>query len=334
MTSEHPHTHRAVSGRAESSAGTSTGELAASDAPRPQEPPPEPPPEPAPVAGPSTFELAAPSRRARRRARDRRALLAALGVTLMLAAGVGVAGWLWIQNLPEATSRLPTSDPDEAASAELAARRPPQTGAAAGSGRPEGAGAARRPGFVSTELDETPDLPALRRLQDEGLTLGGAEGLPDVRGQLPAQLAGLLSCRFAFGVWEFSPNHRFRFLTTCGHEAQRVWVGAYGVEGTQIATSPLQADGVTWSTVFQLQKPTHLVTQVQGPDGPITIRQKLTAVTPGLKGEGFRSAFSEKNRLTVQGVGRSQAPAQAPTQPPPTEVEPPPRDPLLDLLRQ
>lgn len=279
--------------------------------------------------GPTSQDLAAPSRRARRRARDRRALVAALITTVAAAGVLLVTGWIFIQRVPE-------KEPQALVAPELPL---PGEEDLRGPGGPPKMGAAaaelpsRRPGVVSTPLDETPDLPALRRLQDEGLTLG-AEGLPDIRGRIAPQTAGLLSCRFAYGVWELSPNQRFRFLTTCGHEEGRIWVGAYAVRGTQVVTSPLSAEGATWTTVFELQKPTRVTTQLESQAGAVEIRQKLTAVTPGLNGDGFHATYRDRNQLQVrEGGPGSAAPPASPSEERELERSPE-RDPLLDLLNR
>lgn len=269
-------------------------------------------------------ELAAASRRARRRARDRRALVSALVATVVAAALLYGVGWAWIQSVPERDPQAVTAPASTGAHPPGGAERSP---AVPTPGRPSPA--PERPGVISTPLDETPDLPAIRKLRDEGLTVG-AEGLPEIRGPVAPEVAARFSCRFAYAIWELSPNRRFRFLTTCGREQGQTWVGAYEIRGTQVVTSALSAEGARWTSVLQLQKPTSVQTEVVVPpdEAPLRIRQKLTAVRPGMNGDAFFGVFSGKNPVQLP---EGPSPVSASGEPPDTadkEVS----DPLLDLL--
>jgi hypothetical protein len=183
----------------------------------------------------------------------------------------------------------------------------------------------------------------------EGLTVG-AEGLPAVsavvEGPAVAAKAAVETCRFAFAVWEFSPNQRFRFLTTCPPLKGQVLVGAYEVEGSRLRLSPLLTEGVELVSEFELAKPSRVFTRVRfaDPRGEVVlgVEQRLTAMRPGLDGDAFRDTFAPRNALTLPsnpgptGRGRDGPPAaeprRVPAEPraaPAEKVE----DPLLDLLR-
>lgn len=235
---------------------------------------------------------------------------------------------------------------------EGAARSPPEQagGAVAQLGRGEargeptalgsGAGAARR---SSGELDESPELPALRMLEWQGLTIG-AEGIPKVElagssahgsgpmspgglgstgvsaqpeGDVASALAGQEACRFAYGVWELSPNQTFRFLSTCRGLGALELVGAYDVRDAKIVLSELRSGGARWSGVLDVERPSTMVTTVLSyrsgrPPLRLVVTQRVTVLRGGLHGEDFRSSFRRKNRLTLPEPPRADLPASAP----------------------
>jgi hypothetical protein len=271
----------------------------------------------------SSRELAEASRRQGRKERDRRAERRAMQVLVGLFAGLGGLGLLAVNLLLE---------------------DPPPSAVAVAPGAPD---PAARPGVFSTAPDETPDLPVVRALLREGLTLG-AEGLPAVaavvEGPAVAAKAAVETCRFAYGVWELSPNQRFRFLTTCPPLAGQILVGAYEVEGSRVRLSPLLTEGVQLVTELELQKPSVARTQVLFQDArgavELSVTQRLTAMRPGLDGEAFRSTYAPKNTLMLPnnpgptGRGRPAEAAPAPERraEPAREAERP-DDPLLEMLR-
>lgn len=269
-----------------------------------------------PAAAPvrSSTELAEPSRRRRRRERDRRLEKRAIFLVLFLFVGGGAAALMAIDVfMPEEASTPVEVNPAAAVATGLAAP-------------------VRRPsGVISSGIEQSPDLPVLRLLEREGITIG-AEGLPEVlaltgSANVSAQ-AALESCRFAFSVWELSPNKRFRFLSTCGLLKGQVLVGAYAVSGTKIRLSPLSANGVVLTTELSLERPTRATTSVSiaGAKTPmLAVKQRLTAIRPGLEGDGFRNAFAPRNNISP----RVAAPAPRPAAPSAPSA---PRDPILDLL--
>ncbi len=260
----------------------------------------------------NSTELAEPSRRRHRRDRDRRAERRAIFVVLFVFVGGGAAALMAIDILM----------PEEPASPAPMAEAP-----AAGLAEPK----PQPQGVISSGIEASPDLPVLRMLLREGITIG-AEGLPEVlalsdSANISAQ-AALESCRFAFSVWELSPNKRFRFLSTCGLLKGQVLVGAYAVSGTKVRLSPLTANGVVLTTELSLEKPTRATTSVSiaGAKTPmLAVKQRLTAIRPGLEGDGFRNTFAPRNNISP----RVAAPAPRPMAPAAPSA---PRDPVLDLL--
>jgi len=266
-----------------------------------------------PPAPRSSTELAQRSNRERRRQRDRRAERRAVMLVFALFVGVGGAALFAVNVL------WPEEPVEVATPASTAAQPPPPVPVAPTPTRTVGG-------------DQPVDLPVLRILDREGLTIG-AEGLPEVLALVDqadvSRRAALESCRFAFAVWELSPNKRFRFLSTCGPLKGQILVGAYVVDGTKIRMSPLGSTGVKITTELELERPTKATTSITEAGAPtpmLAVRQRLTAIRPGLEGEAFRDAFAPRNTI---------APRQEAVAPPPPAPAPPPRtprDPVLDLL--
>lgn len=278
----------------------------------------------APPAGSATAtrtstELAGPSQRQRRRERDHRAESAALRTifAVFLIAGVGVFALL--------NSGLFDDAPP-----------PPRPSVELGSGAETKAAEPKPPPVVSTKAEETRHIPALANMSSDGLTIG-AEGLPQVvpLGEVvpPASVVGLEACRFAYGVWEFSPNNAFRFLTTCGALKGQVLVGAYEIDARAglVRLSPVRAGDSVLTSTFEVERPSRMTTRVLVGGHEVEVRQKITVMRPGMEGEGFARGLGERNQLQVQGGGSGggSAPAPAPAPAP----RPPPRDPVLDLLQ-
>lgn len=274
--------------------------------------------EPAPR---SSTELAERARRQRRRERDRRAERRAIFVVVALFVGLGGAALAAVNLLWEEPPARPPTDPAGAAGAGEVAEAP----------APE---PTRPTGVISTPLEETPYLPVIRKLRQEGLTIG-AEGLPEVLAledgpEIPKH-AALESCRFAYAVWELSPNKRFRFLTTCGALEGQILVGAYVVQGTKVRMSPIGAQGIELVTELDLEKPTEATTTVRragAPTAMLAVKQRLTAIRPGLDGGAFYDSFAPRNTIAPRRGRGAPGGAAAPPPPPP----PAPRDPVLDLL--
>jgi hypothetical protein len=282
------------------------------------------------------------ARKTRRRARDAQAERRAVQAVIVLFLGFGGLGFLAL-NLPDGGFAGSGAGERSEGRAEPrgergGAGRRPRDGAAPG--RPSRArGAARGaasngPARQSTaHLDETPDLPALRHLERRGLT-AGAEGIPrvetDASGAVSA-VAGLEACRFAYGVWEFSPNQTFRFISTCRGLGRMELVGAYEVREARVHLSELSAGHARWTGVFDVEKPSIMRSHVRSETGGRTIEldvtQRITVVRGGLHGDDFRDSFRRRNRLSVPSTGGEDAR-------PPAEETPPrrQRSPLEELL--
>lgn len=272
----------------------------------------------------SSTELSERMRRRRRRERDDRAEKRALAIVAGGFVGLGVALWVglsyWEPSLAEENQR---AEGAEGAAAENGKAK---------NGEEQAAFTPPGPMRATSEFEESVDLPALRALRHEGLTIA-AEGLPEIlttqQDPLIERWAAELNCRFAYGVWEFSPNRRFRFLSTCGALDGEVLVGAYQVKGTQIHLSELGIPGARLSTIFSVERPSRLKTQVFfASDGAavtqLEVRQRVTVIRQGLEAEGFLRTFGPKNHLGLPGGGRSTGSVTRP---------PPAKDPLLDLLK-
>ena len=266
----------------------------------------------------TSADLARQSQKARRRARDARAEKVALYGTIGAFVCVGL-GVLVVIN--SGAVDAPTDTPRTTLAPV------------------PGVGGAPKPEAARPALDETPDLPALRQLQGSGLTIV-AEGLPEVlavEGDVPTpRMAALETCRFAYGVWEFSPNRAFRFVTTCGALAGQQLVGAYEVDGSKVRMSPLSIDGVVLTSVFEVEKPSTMTTRaVIGGRHGLEIRQRITGIRPGLDVASFVKAYGPRNTVVVDGVAAPAAPGRRaaprgddePALPPPTR-----RDPVEELL--
>ena len=281
------------------------------------------PPGPVKAYGSTSTQLARDSRRSRRQQRDRRAEWRAIQVLIGLFVGIGGLALVAVNVLLDDPSPSMKARPDPSSPSSPSGRSGPVAPASTAVGpSPDN--------IISTPLVETVDLPALRQLRNEGLTIA-AEGLPEVsvssaeRSMNTESAAARETCRFAYGIWEFSPNRRFRFLPTCKSMDGQVLFGAYEVEGTRIRMSPLRASDVSWVSEFQVEKPSRLSTRVDGGRVTLDVRQRVTVIRNGLTGDAFFGTYAAKNTLAVPGG----APPSAPPRVPP----PPPRDPLLDLLR-
>lgn len=264
----------------------------------------------------SSTEMAEVSRRHRKRERDRRAERRAMQLVVLLFLGLGGGAFALVNLMLEDP---PPSGPVEVA--EVAETPPPPP-----------------TGVISTQIDETPDIPALQNLVDVGLTIA-AEGIPQVdateEGAGMGALAALETCRFAYAVWEFSPNKRFRFMTTCSALDGQVMFGAYVIDGAVIRMSPLITDTDAVVSEFHIARPSKMVSHVSRTrDGPVVleISQKVTAIRPGLDGDSWRDAFSAKNTIHLPGERTKAPPPSAPSPPPPPKQAE--GDPLLELLKK
>ncbi len=289
---------------------------------------------PVPAYLPSSTELAGSSRRTLRRQRDRRAEQRALQVVVALFVGLGGLAFVLVNLLLDdppppndlATAADPPIQAPGGANTDVAEAPPPRD-------------------VISTPFVDTVDLPALRQLRNEGLTIV-AEGLPEVESLTPgpavAPLAAVETCRFAYGVWEFSPNRRFAFLPTCPALEGQVLYGAYRIEGGNVRMSALRVLNVELNSVFQVEKPSQLITEVRVDGGRVrlAVRQRVTVIRAGQFGDTFFSTYAPKNTLGMPGrsAGRPppdepRVPVEAPGPPP----SPPDRsqgtDPLLELLK-
>jgi hypothetical protein len=270
--------------------------------------------DPVPPAARSSSEMADSSKRQRRRERDRRAERRAMQTVVLVFLGLGGGSLALVNYLIEEEPVVPPPPPDPNAVVEPP---PPPTG------------------VISTKIDDTPDIPAFQHLRDTGLTIA-AEGIPQVdaleAGGSVAALAALETCRFSYAVWEFSPNERFRFMTTCGALEGQVMFGAYKIDGGVIRMSPLVTDTDAVTSEFHVEKPSKMVSFVSRTrDGPqvLEIRQKVTSMRPGMDGDAWRDAFLDRNTIHL--------PSEKSKAPPPSQPPPPAKkdgDPLLELLKQ
>ncbi len=257
----------------------------------------------------TSTDLSESSRRQRKKERDRQAERRAMQVVIGAFVGLGGAGLVAANLLLEETPPSPVAP---------VANPPPKP---------------VRP-VLSSAVADTPDIPAIRAMKNEGLTIA-AEGLPLVdateQGDPVARAAAVETCRFAYGIWEFSPNRRFRFLTTCPALEGQVLVGAYEVQGTVLKMSPLDTGEVVLASEFEVERPSKMRTTVMvraSRPFELQVEQAVNIFRPGLEGEAFRDTYAPKNTLRVV---RAEAPApKAPPPPPPTKAN----DPLLDLLRK
>ncbi|MEO1335654.1 MAG: hypothetical protein AAFV29_08415, partial [Myxococcota bacterium] len=259
------------------------------------------------------------SRKQERRRRDERAERRAIQVLVGIFVGLGGLALVAVNVLlddPPPSAPAVAQTPSEGAPKAPVAEPPPP------------------PNVLSAPAVERVDLPALRYLRNEGLTIA-AEGLPAVdspsEGASVGRWAAQETCRFAYGVWEFSPNRRFRFLPTCPSMEGQVLFGAYSVEGGTIRMSPLRVGEVELVSEFQVEKPSRLLTRVNvsGKQVTLSVRQRVTVIRSGLFGDAFFDTYAVKNTLSVQRTPRQRPPpVTAPPKSPPSK-----RDPLLELLR-
>jgi len=282
--------------------------------------------QPSPTPMRSSTEMASQSQKERRRERDRRAEKAAQRALLISFLGIGAVG-IWLVNsgiFDDAPRASPT--PGASASAQAVPTPSPSR-------------------TLSAAPDETPDLQALRSLKTTGLTIA-AEGLPEVLAidppNPPALLAGIETCRMAYAVWELSPNRAFRFLTTCAAFQKQVLVGAYEIRGSKVFMSPLRADGAELTMVFEVEKPSRMITTVKhshkGQTVVMEARQNITAIRPGMDGDSFFHTYAPRNNIEIAGVARSKdnggdIPPDPQQAPPPPQPKQPESDPVLDLLK-
>lgn len=270
-------------------------------------------------------------RRARARYVERRVMVLMLGAILL---GSGI-GFLLIQLLfgesdaetpPVVAVRLaPQGDGDSAADFEDLAPRSGLHAQAlhAQAAAQTGAPMVGPPRPVAVGGEARPEIPALTAMLDQGLTIV-AEGLPDLglaKGQVSPEVAAEISCRLAFGIWEFSPNHRFRFLSSCQAFDGEILVGAYTIEGADVLLSPLPAGRGEMRGLFKVERPSEMQTGIKLPSGLVTIRQRVNVIKTGLLGDDLRFRYQERNRLRIPSA-------------PPKAGEAEEADPLLKLFEQ
>lgn len=266
------------------------------------------------------------ARRARRRARDHRAERRALHIAIGAFLGLGAAAWLVINvALDEPSSTTIARDAIEGSDARAATeakdvRGPSTEGAGPGATQTANQAADRtadptghspkRPLRVSSPAEASLDLLALREMATQGLTIV-AEGLPEVSAKsgggpgIPI-LATIETCRFAYGVWEFSPNRVFRFMPTCEALAGQILVGAYEVDEGVVRMSPLRSAPAEIISEFQVEKPStmksHVRIRVGGKEVQFLVRQAVTVIRGGLEGDMFRTSYAARNTVRVPGV--------------------------------
>lgn len=284
-----------------------------------------------PATGPArpltSTDLAQKSQKQRRRDRDQRAEKAAQRVVIGLGLGLGALALILVNSDyfdDEPGARPAVSSPGPTAPVEI------------------------KPSLAAVP-DETPDLPLFNKVNSEGLTIV-AEGLPEVLAidppNPPALLAGIQTCRFAYGIWEFSPNHAFRFLSTCAVLDGQVLVGAYEIRGSAIHLSPITSDGTTTISVFEVEKPSRMVSKVSiqpradGPSVVLEVRQRITGMRPGMDGNAFFRTFASRNTTEIQGMPTRREAGGPGGQAAPREPRSEPKkggakdnDPVLELLK-
>ena len=267
----------------------------------------------------TTADYAQRSRKELRRERDARAEKAAMRILLFVFVGLCATG-LFVVN-----SGLVDLGED-GVSQETQKKRP------------------TAPVLTAQPLEEAV-IPALKSMEREGLTIV-AEGLPEVVAlkpvNPPAMLVGIESCRYAFAIWEFSPNKRFRFITTCELMRGEILAGAWSRDGNQILLSPLTSAGSVMTSRFEVEKPSRMVTDIvisapKVSSVRLKVRQRITGMRPGMDGAGFLRSYQPRNTVKVQGIRvvpekaapRSNTSGEAaPTKP----TKSPSGDSLLDML--
>lgn len=284
------------------------------------------PPPTGPARQPTSTDLAQRSQKQRRRDRDQRAEKAAQRVVIGLGLGLGALALILVNSdyFDDAPGERPTVSTPSPTPVET---KPP----------------------LAAAPDETPDLPLFNKVNSEGLTIV-AEGLPEVvaidPANPPALLAGIQTCRFAYGIWEFSPNHAFRFLSTCSVLDGQVLVGAYEIHGSAIHLSPISSDGTTTVSVFEVEKPSRMISKVSiqpradGPSVVLEVRQRITGMRPGMDGNAFFRTFAARNTTEIQGMPTRREAGGPGGQGAPREPRAEPRkggakdsDPVLELLK-
>ena len=133
----------------------------------------------------------------------------------------------------------------------------------------------------------------------------------------------------------FRPNKAFRFLTTCPVLEGEVLVGAYEVSKATVFMSPIRSGNAQFTSRFEVQKPAQLITEVLVGGRRLLVRQKATAIRPGMDGDAFVRSFAGSNTLTPKGAVPPPAP-RGPSAPGPAPAPAPSKgkkDPLLDLLK-
>ncbi|MBI2378578.1 MAG: hypothetical protein HYV07_31555 [Deltaproteobacteria bacterium] len=273
---------------------------------------------------PTSSDLARRAQKARRRARDQKAERTALFVVVAVAVVFGVAGWFVLDELER-------SDKEELAN------RPDAS---------QGAPKPSRPLVVTTHgSDDDGEIPALTTMREEGLTIA-AEGLPRIlveggASQAANIAAAVLTCRFAYGIWEFSPNAMFKFVPTCAKLRGEESVGAYEIRRGEVWLSAITtSEGTVIETVFKVAKPSSVVSTAKlGDKIQLRVEQRVTVIRPGMNAVAFQRSLGEKNTIDLAALLRDGASAPAPERreaPPPNAPEPPSppkdRDPVLDLL--
>lgn len=259
------------------------------------------------------------AKRAQRRDRDalaeRRAVQAILaiffgfggmGFLALNLSGLGLGGTSEQGDTKSKEKRRGTATIDKAsssASSGLAASGSPASEAVSG-----GLGGA---GSSATRVVPAPSH--MEALRHTGLTIG-TEGVPQSEANFPRARAavGLQACRFAYGVWEFSPNQTFRFLSTCSGLGRLELVGGYQLRDEQIYLSELVVGNTRWTSVFQLAAPSTMRSLVRlDQTRTIALKQRVTVAQEGLHGDEFRQDLRSKNLLTVPGPERPARPPKS-----------------------
>ena len=270
------------------------------------------------TSAPTTADYAQRSRKELRRERDARAEKAAMRVLLFIFVGLCGAGLIVVNSgLIDLGEDGSPAEPKKA--------------------RPSA------PVLTAQPLEEA-IIPALKSMEREGLTIV-AEGLPEVvaiqPSNPPAMLVGIESCRYAFAIWEFSPNKRFRFMTTCELMRGEILAGAWSRDGNQILLSPLTSAASVMTSRFEVEKPSRMLTDIviTAPKTKavrLKVRQRITGMRPGMDGAGFLRSYQPRNTVKVQGIRI--VPEKSSTESAPGTVTPPKPtqgsggDSLLDML--
>ena len=138
------------------------------------------------------------------------------------------------------------------------------------------------------------------------------------------------------GVAHLAKHRCVDGLTTCQALEGQTLVGAYEIDGSKIRMSPLAAEESTLSTVIEIEKPSMITTRVTIRGRELEVRQRVTSMRGGMDGENMVKAFAPKNTTTVN-IPRAPAPspeAPRPAPPPPPKAPEPPRDQVLELLKE